>query len=69
METRILLPQAELPTQWYNIQADLNRPLDPLRPRLTFQVQIPESGRYVVWSQVKIDGQERFAPFWIEVGP
>jgi hypothetical protein len=50
-------------------QADLNRPLDPLRPRLTFQVQIPESGRYVVWSQVKIDGQERFAPFWIEVGP
>jgi len=49
-------------------QADLNRPLDPLRPRLTFQVQIPESGRYVVWSQVKIDGQERFAPFWIEVG-
>ena len=49
-------------------QTDLDRPLDPLRSRLTFQMKMPESGRYVIWSQVKIDGQERFAPFWIEVG-
>ncbi len=26
---RVDLPQAELPTHWYNIQADLPRPLDP----------------------------------------
>lgn len=50
-------------------QSDLNRALEPLRPQLTFQVQIPDAGRYVVWSQVKIDGQERFAPFWVEVEP
>jgi hypothetical protein len=50
-------------------QSDLNQALDSLRPRLAFQVQIPDAGRYVVWSQVKIDGQERFAPFWIEVEP
>jgi len=37
--------------------------------RMTFQVQIPDAGRYVIWSQVKIDGQERFAPFWIAVEP
>ena len=49
--------------------ADLNRPLEPFRPRLTFQVQIPSAGRYVIWSQVKISGQERFAPFWFEVEP
>ena len=50
-------------------QANLSRPLEPLRPRMTFQVQIPDAGRYVIWSQVKIDGQERFAPFWIAVEP
>jgi hypothetical protein len=50
-------------------QADLSQPLDPFRPRLTFQVQLPEAGRYVVWSQVKLGGQERFAPFWIDVAP
>jgi hypothetical protein len=50
-------------------QSDLNQGLDPLRPRLVFQVQIPDAGRYVVWSQVKIDGRERFARFWIEVEP
>jgi hypothetical protein len=50
-------------------QSDLSRSLDPFRPRLTFQVQIPDAGRYVIWSQVKIDGQERFAPFWVAVEP
>jgi hypothetical protein len=49
--------------------ADLSQPLDPVRLRLTFQVQIPEAGRYVIWSQVKLDGQERFAPFWFDVAP
>ena len=50
-------------------QSDLNRSLDPFLPRLTFQVQIPDAGRYVIWSQVKIDGKERFAPFWVAVEP
>ena len=50
-------------------QVDLSRRPDPYRPQLTFKVQIPQPGRYVIWSQVKIDGRERFAPFWFEVAP
>jgi hypothetical protein len=50
-------------------QADLSRPLDSFRPRLTFQMQFSEPGRYVIWSQVRIGGQERFVPFWFEVEP
>lgn len=50
-------------------QLDLTQPLDPVRPELTFKVTIPQAGRYVIWSQVKIDGQELFAPFWVDVAP
>jgi tryptophan synthase beta chain len=31
METKILLTEKEMPTQWYNIQADLPEPMPPLR--------------------------------------
>lgn len=31
METKILLSEKEIPTSWYNIQADLPEPLPPLR--------------------------------------
>lgn len=51
------------------LQIDLNQPLDSLRPQLAFKVQIPRAGRYVIWSQIKVGGQERFAPFWFEVAP
>jgi hypothetical protein len=50
-------------------QVDLSHRPDLLRPRLTFPIQIPEAGRFVIWSEVKIAGRERFAPFWFEVGP
>jgi hypothetical protein len=50
-------------------QVDLGWRPDPLHLRLTFQVQIPKAGRYVIWCEVKTLGTERFAPFWIEVGP
>ena len=50
-------------------QVDLNQHPDPYRPQLNFRVQIPQSGRFVIWSQTKIGGQERFAPFWFEVEP
>jgi len=49
--------------------SDLNQSLDRLRPRLNFPMQFPAAGRYVIWSQVKIGGQERFARFWFEVAP
>jgi len=50
-------------------QTDLSLHPDPLRPQLNFRVQIPEPGRYVIWSQIKSGGLERFAPFWFEVAP
>ena len=31
METKIILSEKEIPTSWYNIQADLPEPLPPLR--------------------------------------
>ncbi len=42
---------------------------DARRAQLRFKVQLPEAGRYVVWSQIKTRGAEHFAPFWIDVAP
>ena len=49
--------------------ADLDRRPDPVRPQLVFKVQIPRAGRYVIWSEVRVGGVNRFAPFWFEVAP
>ena len=48
-------------------EIDLAKPPDAIHPQLNFKVTIPRSGRYVVWAQVNLDGQEMFVPFWIEV--
>jgi hypothetical protein len=48
-------------------EADVTKRPDPLRPTFTFRVMIPAPGRYVIWSQVNLDGRETFAPFWFEV--
>lgn len=50
-------------------QTDLAQPLDPAHPELAFKITIPQPGRYVIWSQVKIEGQEILTPFWFDVGP
>jgi len=31
MDTKVILTEKEIPTSWYNIQADLPEPLPPLR--------------------------------------
>ena len=49
------------------MEIDLLQAPHPARPVLNFKVTIPQAGRYVIWSQVDIDGRERFAPFWLEV--
>ncbi len=51
------------------MENDLTKPPDALRPQLDFKVTIPASGRYVIWAQVKIDGKETFAPYWVDVLP
>ncbi|MEI6861794.1 MAG: hypothetical protein WCL04_06025 [Verrucomicrobiota bacterium] len=38
-------------------------------PHLAFKLTIPSPGPYVIWAQVKLDGHERFVPFWFEVAP
>lgn len=35
--------------------------------KLNFKVTIPTSGRYVIWAQTRIDGRDRYAPFWFDV--
>ncbi len=34
---------------------------------LDFKVSIPHAGRYVIWAQVRVDGQDRYIPFWFDV--
>lgn len=50
-------------------QADLAVPPDGVRPELTFKVTVPRAGRFVVWSQVSLEGREVFVPFWVDVLP
>jgi hypothetical protein len=50
-------------------QLDLSQPPDARRPELTFKVTFPVSGRYVIWAQVNLGGDEVFVPFWIDVLP
>ena len=41
---------------------------DPREPEMTFVFFTPRAGPYILWAQVKIDGQEIFVPFQVEVG-
>ncbi|MBW7894556.1 MAG: hypothetical protein H3C27_05525 [Opitutaceae bacterium] len=49
------------------LQSDLAVRPDPRHPELTFQLSVPQAGRYVSWAQVDIGGTEVFAPFWFDV--
>jgi tryptophan synthase beta chain len=42
METKILLPEEEIPRNWYNIQADLKAPLDPVLHPATHKPVTPD---------------------------
>jgi hypothetical protein len=46
---------------------DITKLPDAVHPVLTFKLQLPRAGRYVIWSQVQIAGREIFAPFWFDV--
>lgn len=50
-------------------ELDLTQKPDALRPVLNFKITIPAAGRYVIWSQVNLGGNEAFVPFWFEVLP
>ena len=42
-------------------------PRDPARSSFAFDVMIPRAGRYLVWTQFKLAGEERFEPFALDV--
>lgn len=44
----------------------LQRP-DAVHPVLDFKITIPQPGRYVIWAQVNLGGEETFVPFWFDV--
>ena len=50
-------------------ETDLARVPNPTLPQLTFKLTIPRAGRYVIWAQVNLGGQEMAAPFWFDVAP
>lgn len=51
-------------------EADVSQPpANPLKPELHFKITIPQSGRYVIWAQVNLDGRDVFVPFWVDVLP
>ncbi len=49
------------------VEEGLDIVLDPIRPELRFMFYAEEPGFYKVWAQVKIDGEEIYAPFGVEV--
>ncbi len=49
------------------MDTDLGVVPDPIKPALSFKITIPAVGRYVIWAQLKINGRERFVPFWFDV--
>lgn len=48
-------------------ETDLSERLDATAPELHFQVTIPQSGLFVIWAQIVLDGTEMFVPFWFDV--
>ena len=48
-------------------EADLAKTPDAKAPRLTFKITIPQRGRYVIWAQVNLGGDETFVAFPVEV--
>ena len=50
-------------------ETDLESPPDAYNPELHFNITIPQSGLFVIWAQLVLDGTERFIPFWFEVEP
>jgi hypothetical protein len=49
------------------LETDLSHPPDAARPTLKFKLTVPAAGRYIIWSQVNLGGQEVAVPFALEV--
>jgi hypothetical protein len=49
------------------LREGLDVELDPYEPEIEFMFFADRPGVYIVWAQVKIEGEERFAPFSLKV--
>ena len=49
------------------VEEEPGRGPDPREPVLRFRLTIPQAGRYTIWAQVNLRGQEEFVPFGLEV--
>ncbi|MFA7198829.1 MAG: TrpB-like pyridoxal phosphate-dependent enzyme [Methanoculleus sp.] len=47
MQTKILLDEGEMPKRWYNIQADLPKPMDPFLHPATGKPVVPDDLRHI----------------------
>ncbi|MDD3492732.1 MAG: TrpB-like pyridoxal phosphate-dependent enzyme [Candidatus Thermoplasmatota archaeon] len=65
--TKILLDENQLPARWYNIQADLPRPLDPVRHPATHQPLKPED--LAPLFPAELIKQEASTERWIDIPP
>jgi tryptophan synthase beta chain len=65
VETKILLTEKEIPTHWYNIQADMPNPLQPpISPKTGLPVTSDELGQIFAKELLK---QEMSTERWIEI--
>ena len=60
-------PDAAVARASSDANTPLSPPKDPTRPDFAFDVMIPREGRYLVWAQFKLRGEEWFQPFALEV--
>ncbi len=51
------------------VEVDLLQAPNLTHPVLNFKLTIPRAGRYVVWAQINLAGQETFVPFELNVVP
>lgn len=66
MQKRFLLPESELPTQWYNIQADMpNKPQPPLNPQTREPVGVDDLSRIFARECAKQELDTEHA--WIDI--
>ena len=64
---RFFLPESEIPTQWYNIQADMvNKPMPPLNPAT--REPLKPSDLYPIFAKALADQElNQTAPSYLSV--
>ena len=63
---RFILPESEIPTQWYNIAADMpNKPMPPLNPQT--REPLRASDLYPIFAKALADQEMNQTDAWIDI--